>query len=166
MHKVFDVLDQMVNQGVLLDYAVGGGSAVLFYTEPFTTDDIDLFVFVPEARASSFLPLEDVYDFARNNNLPIEDIYVIVHGFKVQFLPAYNELIVETIEKAVDQKVGMRTVKVAAPEYLAAILTQTGRAKDKLKLNLLLDQAKLDRKRLSKILVKYKLKAKFDALQG
>lgn len=35
-------------EGVVLDYAVGGAMAVLFYAEPTRTYDVDVFALLPD----------------------------------------------------------------------------------------------------------------------
>ena len=44
MEKVFQVLNQMVRDGEVQNYAIGGAIAAVFYVEPFATHDVDVFV--------------------------------------------------------------------------------------------------------------------------
>ncbi len=39
----FQVINQMVADGVIEDYAIGGATAAFFYIEPDTTYDVDIF---------------------------------------------------------------------------------------------------------------------------
>ena len=48
MERTIKVLNQMKSEGVILDYALGGAVAALFYMEPIETHDLDV-----EARVSS-----------------------------------------------------------------------------------------------------------------
>ena len=43
------VLTEMKSEGVLSDYAVAGAMAMLFWTEPIPTYDLDVLVFLPPA---------------------------------------------------------------------------------------------------------------------
>ena len=44
MKKVFEILNQMTKNGELENYAIGGAIGAVFYVEPFSTKDIDVFV--------------------------------------------------------------------------------------------------------------------------
>lgn len=41
--KVYDVINEMVVDGVIKNYALGGAMAAFFYVEPSYTADMDLF---------------------------------------------------------------------------------------------------------------------------
>ncbi|HKS10246.1 MAG TPA: hypothetical protein VJS13_11910 [Pyrinomonadaceae bacterium] len=43
MAKVYDVINEMVVDGVIKNYALGGAMAAFFYVEPSYTADMDLF---------------------------------------------------------------------------------------------------------------------------
>lgn len=45
MQAVCDTLEQLVQEGVLKQYAIGGATAAGFHGEPLATRDIDVFVF-------------------------------------------------------------------------------------------------------------------------
>lgn len=44
MEQVIQVLNRMRDDGVVSDYAIGGGIAAIYYLEPYQTDDIDVFI--------------------------------------------------------------------------------------------------------------------------
>jgi len=44
MKAVFQLLNAMVHDGEVQNYAIGGAIAAVFYVEPFATQDIDVFV--------------------------------------------------------------------------------------------------------------------------
>src|SRR4051794_28438715 len=44
MKKIFQLLNAMVRDGEVSNYAIGGAIAAVFYVEPFSTLDIDVFV--------------------------------------------------------------------------------------------------------------------------
>ena len=50
MKETFAVLNQMVADGVIENYAVAGAIGAIFYVEPFSTEDLDVFVMTPEDR--------------------------------------------------------------------------------------------------------------------
>ncbi|MCS7231644.1 MAG: hypothetical protein RMJ67_05865 [Elusimicrobiota bacterium] len=49
IEKVFKVIFEMYKEGVLKDYAIGGATATIYYTEPFATQDVDIF-FCPQEK--------------------------------------------------------------------------------------------------------------------
>jgi hypothetical protein len=44
MKQAIVVLNDMVSAGIIQKYAIGGAMGATFYTEPFTTFDLDIFV--------------------------------------------------------------------------------------------------------------------------
>ena len=56
MKKALEVLNDLERDGVIGRYAIGGAMGATFYVEPFTTFDLDVFVVLPEAGGSLFLP--------------------------------------------------------------------------------------------------------------
>ena len=55
---VASVLFDMSNRGVIGRYAVGGASAVAFYTEPIATKDLDIFFLFEPPQTGVILSLE------------------------------------------------------------------------------------------------------------
>ena len=87
---------------------------------------------------------------------------MVIKGIPVQFIPAYNALVEEAVREA--KQTGYKGVKtrVLHAEHLAALMLQTGRPKDKMRLTLFLQQAKMDRKALTKILDRHGLREKWE----
>ena len=46
------IVESMKVHGVVEDYAVAGAMAILFWTEPVPTFDLDVLVFLPSTRSS------------------------------------------------------------------------------------------------------------------
>ena len=44
MEKIFALINQMEADGVIGRYAIGGAIGAIFWIEPFTTKDMDVFV--------------------------------------------------------------------------------------------------------------------------
>ena len=42
--KTISVINQMMADSIIENYALGGATAVIFYTEPIATEDVDIFV--------------------------------------------------------------------------------------------------------------------------
>src|SRR5262249_9260341 len=69
LDKTFTVINQMVTDGVIESYALGGAMASLFYTEPFATFDVDTFCFI-NGITNELDPLRPIYDYLRPRNVP------------------------------------------------------------------------------------------------
>ena len=160
MDKVIEILVEMRERGILRDYAIGGATATLFYTEPFATQDVDVFFSVVTKGIISLAPF---YDFlVGEKGFAIDKEYIIVGTKPVQFLPATDELEREALEHAIEKNYDyypegdLRTprrvhVRIFTPEYLIAIALKVGRDKDHFKILKLLKQAQIDGVRLMDI---------------
>lgn len=163
LKKVFEVMNDLVRAGLIEDYALGGAMAAMRYTEPFTTNDADIF-FVPiTGDLTAGIPA--IFDYLKKRGYEPKADHVMIGGFPVQLL-AVSGVTDEALRNAqtIDFE-GVRT-RIFSPEYLAAEAVRLGRPKDKVRLEMLLQQAKIDRKKLREILKRHKLEAKFKALAG
>lgn len=50
MKQTFAILNQMVADGAIENYAVAGAIGAMFYVEPFSTEDIDVLVVTPDSE--------------------------------------------------------------------------------------------------------------------
>ena len=80
-----------------------------------------------------------------------------IGGTPVQFLPVYNSLLEEALTQAISFDYDGVAARVLPAEYLAAISVQTGRTKDKLRVQSFLDSERFDRKRFAEICVAHGL---------
>ena len=161
MEKAFKVIQEMVEKGVLKDYAIGGAVATLYYTEPFATFDLDIF-FTPLEKGTLIL-LTPFYDFLlKKKKFKTYKEYIMIDEVPVQFLPATTELEKEAIKNAQEVNYKNSRIKIILPEYLVAIFLRVFRDKDKFKISKILEQAKVDKKKLRDILIKHNLKKVFD----
>lgn len=164
MEKAIKVVNQLKEDGIIKDYAIGGGIATIHYVEPLLTYDLDIF-FLPQKEGKGLISLSPIYEFLRKKGYKPHKEQVIIGKIPVQFLPPYNELIREAIENAVDIKYKKEKTRIFKAEYLLAIMIQTGRPKDKERIIKLLDESKVNKNYLMKILQKYNLREKFKRFQ-
>ena len=78
MERVIQVINRMETDGVIDDYAIGGGIAAIYYLEPYETDDIDVFIpAVPvEAGQAGLISLEPIYSYLKNlGYIPVRKAY-------------------------------------------------------------------------------------------
>ena len=160
MEKTPKVLNELEKRGMIERYAIGGGIATLFYTEPILTYDMDIFVFLPASKSKLVL-LSPIYDYLRGKGYREDKEHVIIEGIPVQLIPAYNPLVEQAVEKAREVKYKRVKTRVLRPEYLFAIMLQTDRPKDRARMTLFLEEAKMNQSELTQIMKHHKLSEKW-----
>ncbi len=162
MEKALQVIEEITRRGIFKAYAIGGGIAATYYIEPVLTYDLDIF-FIPAKEGLDVLA--PIYEYAKERGFSTQAESILIEGFPVQFIPAYNDLVREAVENASTLKYRDVEAKVVTAEYLAAIALQTGRAKDRERVIRLLDEAVIDRTVLGRILESFGLADKFKKLE-
>jgi hypothetical protein len=129
--RTLEVLNELERQGVFSRYAIGGAMGAIFYTEPFLTFDLDVFLLhaLPEnehdVRGRRWVDCIGRV-VTRPSDREITSQCVVVEGVPVQFLPAYNSLVEEALNQAQDATYENVPTRVLRSEYLVAIALQTG----------------------------------------
>ncbi|OFW13814.1 MAG: hypothetical protein A3H29_12825 [Acidobacteria bacterium RIFCSPLOWO2_02_FULL_67_21] len=151
MADVFQVLLRMREERVVLDYAIGGATAVLFYAEPTRTYDLDVFALLPSGEPS-LASLGPIYEWARTQGFAVDAEHLLIHGVPVQILPAYDALVAEAVRDARLHDYEGTPVRVVDPEHLVALALQTGGARRRERAWQLLQADVVNRPRLQAIL--------------
>lgn len=159
MRKALVVINQLKRKGLIKDYAIGGGIATIFYTEPVFTYDLDVFV-IPKIERKGLILLTDIFEYLQQKGYQWKGEHIVIGDTPVQFIVA-SELEAEAIENARNIVYKKVNTKVMSPEYLIAVLLKAGRGKDMVKIHLLLNQTSVNRDKLTSILNKYNLLDKF-----
>ncbi len=128
MDKVAVLLNEMVEQGIIADYAVFGAVAQMRYTEAVVTLDADILVAVTEPDKLDVL--SPIYAFCRELGYLPEGEAVSVGDWPVQFIPAFSKLTREAIRDAEIGDLDGIPLRVIRADYLALIALSVGRAKD------------------------------------
>ena len=162
MKRTVEVLNELEKEGVFARYAIGGAMGAIFYTEPFLTFDLHVFIVLPKNSGGQLLSLAPIYEALRKRGyVAQENECVAIEGVPVQFLPAYNALVQEALQRAHEMKYEGVPTRVLRSEHLAAIALQTGRSKNRERLRILREQAQLDSELLADILRRYQLEEKW-----
>lgn len=137
------------------DWALGGALAAIYYVEPFTTYDADIFFIPRDKGLTAGIPA--IYAHLQSQGWQVEREHLLVRGFPVQFLAAHG-LTKEAVREA--ERIDYEGVpaKVFRAEHIVAIAASVGRAKDKARIEQLLQQADLDKTYLADVLQRHKLK--------
>jgi hypothetical protein len=152
---VLRAANDLVAAKLIEDWALGGALAAIYYVEPFTTYDADVFFIPKDKGLTAGIPA--IYAHLQSQGWQVEREHLLIRGFPVQFLPAHG-LTEEAVREA--ERIDYEGVpaKVFRAEHIVAIATSVGRAKDKARIELLLQQADLDKTKLENILQRHKLK--------
>lgn len=164
METALAVLNDLERSGVVEKYAIGGAFALLFYSEPSLTYDVDVFVFLPKQKDSLLISLDPLYRSLGSSGYVADKEHVIIAGVPVQFIPAHNPLTEDAVRDSDTLDYKGTPVRVFKLEYLLAVMLDTNRAKDKARIVQLLDEATFDTTQLQKILNKHGLEKKWEAL--
>jgi hypothetical protein len=138
MEQVFVLLNEMVRDGALENYAVAGAVGAMFYIESFSTQDVDVLVMTPEGRLVIELPGLDYLKARGFTEFRNEGI--VVDDWPVQFLPATTQLEREAYRNAENSNYDEVPVRVVLPEHLVAIMLSVGRPKDIARIQMFLSQ--------------------------
>jgi hypothetical protein len=95
----------------------------------------------------------------------VEEEHIIIEGIPVQFIPAYNELVEEAVDEAIEVKYERVKTRIVRAEHLLVIMLQTYRSKDRERMLLLLDEAQVDMACLENILDRHGLQKKWRAFR-
>jgi hypothetical protein len=156
IRTIIEVFDQLKSERIITDFAIGGAMASVFYTEPFLTYDVDVFIALP-LQPKLLVDLSPVYKRLRETgHAPIGE-HVHIGDTPVQILIPAGDLEVEALRDALVQSYENLAVKVFRPEHLLAIYLKVNRPKDRLKCQMLLDSGVLDMKLVEAIVTRHGL---------
>ena len=145
----------LATAGLIEDWALGGALAAIYYVEPFTTYDADIFFIPKDKSLTAGIPA--IYAHLQAQGWQVEREHLLVKGFPVQFLAA-SGLTEEAVREAEKFDYEGVPAKVFRAEHIVAIAANVGRAKDKARIEQLLQQASLDKTYLAEVLARHKLK--------
>ena len=151
-------IQQLREDGVITEYAIGGAMAIAFWSEPVSTFDVDVFALLPPA-AGPIVSLEPLYTWASRHGHAVQQEHIIMGGIPVQIIPAHNALSVEAVHEAATLEIEGLPFRVIRPEHLIALyLEPSARTRKRLeRVATLLEESDIDRTRLDALLKKYGL---------
>lgn len=155
--EAITAMERLKNDGVVQEYAVGGAMALVFWSEPIPTFDLDVFVLLPSE--SALVSLAPIYEWARRNGYREEAEHFIIAGLPVQVIPAHNKLAEEAVASAASLNFEGQPVRVIRPEYLIALYLEPSArtAKRLARVAALLEEQAVDRQLLETLLRRYNL---------
>jgi hypothetical protein len=160
MEETLKVINQMVKDGVIEEYAIGGAVAAIYYLEPFATADLDIFVQI-NATGSDLAILAPIYDYLFEQGYKAKGEVIYIEGLPVKFLPVFNPLTEEAVEKAQTIKYSQVATRIMRSEHLVTIMLDTGRPKDYLRISMFLEHGAVNRQKLHAVLKRHGLMEKW-----
>ncbi|HEY3974018.1 MAG TPA: hypothetical protein VGM18_13510 [Candidatus Sulfotelmatobacter sp.] len=163
--ETLEAINRMQADDIIGRYAIGGAVGATFYLEPAATVDLDIFVTLPTASGGLLLSLAPIYDYLKSHGGKVEDEYIVIGGWPVQFLPPSSQLEQEAIAEAVRTEVEGVPTWVMSAEHLIAIALRTGRSKDHNRILQFVEQGAVNREALHSILECYGLNSKWSQFE-
>lgn len=164
LRPVIEAFDQLKSEGIITDFAIGGAMASVFYTEPFLTYDVDVFVALP-SPPKLLVDISPVYERLREIGHTPTGEHIHAGDTPAQILVPAGDLEAEALRDALVQSYEDLPVKVFRPEHLLAIYLKVNRPKDRLKCQLLLDSGVLDTKLVEAIATRHGLQEQWKKLK-
>ena len=84
MKETLKVLNRMVKDSVIGEYAIGGAVAAIYYLEPFDTSDLDVFVQI-DFSGSELMILAPIYEYLNQLGYKAKGEFIYIDGLPVQF---------------------------------------------------------------------------------
>jgi len=164
MDKALKIINKLESEGVIGKYAIGGAIGLLFYAQPVSTYDLDIFCYLPQQ--GYLISLGPLYKSLENLGYKPEGECISIEDVPVQFLIPPTELVKEALDNAVERDFNGEKTRVFQYEHLLAIMIETGRAKDKAKLESALESADPDGEKLKDILNRHNLLDRWDRMKS
>jgi hypothetical protein len=168
MKSTFQVINRMVEDGIIRQYAIGGAVAALNYIEPTLTYDLDILVTLDDQTGrpeSGLITLEPIFAYLRKAGYAeIRNEGIVVEGWPVQFLPVANDLDAEGLAQAIEIEIDVGEgsppikIKVLRAEHVVATALKVGRPKDRIRVSQFLAEKAVDLAVLRGILDRHDLR--------
>jgi len=157
IQEVIRAINQMLADGVIDRYAIGGAVGATFYLEPVATIDVDVFVTFKSAPGSLLVSPQPVFDYLKAHGGAVQGEYIVLAEWPVRFLPTTSPLVEEALDQALTLDAGGVPAQVFSAEHLAAIALETGRSKDKARLLQFLESGVLNTQKFGELVTRHGL---------
>jgi hypothetical protein len=167
VENVIRTLDDMVRDGVIEDYVIGGATALMYFSIPnFVTEDIDVFVYLKTRPGSTIIDVSPIYNYLiSRKGARVQGDYIFVDGFPIQFLIPYDDVSREAFAHAIRVTPEQMSFKIFDLEHSMTIMIQLGKEKYAERLRVLIRHRLFDEAKLNFLLEKFSLTSKWLALK-
>jgi len=157
------LLNDMIAEGVIIEYAIFGAVAQMRYTEAVSTMDADVLIALPSQKGLDIL--KPIYEFCTNRGWNPEGEAIRVGDWPVQFIPAFNPLTEEAMRQADTAKIQGIPIRVVRADYLAVIALSVGRAKDFARILALLECNAVPPDEIEKLAIRFDFQPEWTAFR-
>jgi len=163
MERVIQVINRMQTDGIIENYAIGGGIAAVYYLEPYHTDDLDVFIPISAVAFgdAGLLSLEPIYSYLKSLGYDAVKEGVLIEDWLVQFIPTFESVQDEALQHTRTITYDQTETRIFSPEYLAAELLRSGRPKDLVRVMALIESGKMDMNSFRDIIKRHGLTEKW-----
>lgn len=144
-------LNQLKEKGVIQDYAMGGGHALVYHQVEKPTYDLDIFAII--RSEDSLRMLQPIYEYFRSKGYRLKHEHIIIGRMPMQILPNISPLSDNAVEEADEVEIEGIPTKIIGVEHLIALSLVAFRQSDKGRIRALLEKA--DRESLDKLLNRF-----------
>ena len=151
------VINQLEAEGIIKRPSIGGSIALMYYSQPAKTDDLEVFCYV--VGQGDFVSLAPIYRRLEELGYEIKDLYINIEGVDVLFfVPGPLEALPhEALDTSIEIEVEGVPTRVFQYEYGLAVKAQANRAKDWIHIISAIESMEPDETKLMSILEKYGL---------
>jgi len=161
MEKVIELLNRMQAEGIIENFAIGGGIAAIYYLPPYNTNDVDVFISPVVVSEGGLLSFGRIYSYLQALGYQPEREYIRIEEWLVQFLPAAESVQEEAVAQADRVAFAGAYTSMFSAEHLAAELLRSGRLKDHTRVLDLLKSEQMDMNTFRDIIRRHSLAEKW-----
>lgn len=164
MPEIIDMLNDLEKNDLVEDYVIGGATALLYYSTPHLTEDID--VFIKKKQKGLLFSLSDIYDFLkRKYKAKEENEYLLIKGNPIQFLVPGDKITQEAFDNSNKVNLKGKVFKLFSLEYIIGIMLFLNKSKYRERLRIVKSEEQYNQIELYKILNKYNLLEKWKKIE-
>lgn len=160
VHKPLIVLNQMVGDGVIPGYAIGGAIGAFMYLEPTFTADIDVYAILG-LGLDALSPIA-AWLSEHGHEVKYDKEGFVIEGWAVQFIHPPSGLAQEALDEAIPFELQGVPTAVISQEHLMAMCLELGGLKFWSRLENFLNAQKYDESRFKSIISKHNLLGKWE----
>ena len=149
--EALTILNELKDVGIIEDYAIGGGHAIIYHGVEYASIDLDIFAIV--VGKDSLRILQPIYKYFRERGHKTKQEHIYVGDVPIQIFPNISPLHNNAVKEADKVEVGGIPTKVIDVEHLIALSLIPFRQTDKWRIVELL--AKADKELLGKIIDRF-----------
>jgi hypothetical protein len=161
--KIVDIIEDLKEQNLIIDFCLGGATALLYYSTPHLTEDIDIFINLK--RKGILFSLTEIYEYLKiTYNAKEKGEFILINDNPIQFLLPGDKLTHESFDEAKFISINGKKFKIFSLEFLIAIMLNLNKSKYKERLRIVKEENQFNSSILTNILKKYKLIDRWDLI--